>query len=118
MKKLTTNSSWFGPFEAIETTDTAYIGDGCVMPFDVVGTGVISDYDPAVDVYPPSQEELDMAAADARAERNKRLAECDWTQLTDAPVDAAAWATYRQALRDVPNQVNFPAAIDWPQEPE
>lgn len=51
-----------------------------------------------------------------RAERNKLLVESDWTQLPDAPVDAAAWATYRQALRDVTDQAN-PFAIIWPQGP-
>lgn len=33
--------------------------------------------------------------------RNAQLAATDWTQLPDAPVDAAAWAAYRQALRDI-----------------
>ena len=33
--------------------------------------------------------------------RNSRLAATDWTQLPDAPVNAAAWATYRQSLRDI-----------------
>ena len=51
-----------------------------------------------------------------RAERNRLLADCDWTQLPDVPVDAAAWATYRQALRDVTNQAN-PFAIVWPERP-
>ena len=51
-----------------------------------------------------------------RAERNKLLVESDWTQLPDAPVDAAAWATYRQALRDVTDQAN-PFAIVWPESP-
>lgn len=51
-----------------------------------------------------------------RTERNKKLYECDWTQLPDAPVDAAVWATYRQALRDVTDQTD-PFAIVWPTEP-
>jgi hypothetical protein len=51
-----------------------------------------------------------------RAERNKLLVDSDWTQLPDAPVDAAAWATYRQALRDVTNQAD-PFAIIWPESP-
>jgi len=51
-----------------------------------------------------------------RAERNKLLAESDWTQLPDAPVDAAAWATYRQALRDITTEAN-PFAIVWPESP-
>jgi hypothetical protein len=49
-----------------------------------------------------------------RVERNKLLVESDWTQLPDAPVDAAAWATYRQALRDVTDQAN-PFNIVWPE---
>jgi hypothetical protein len=51
-----------------------------------------------------------------RAERNKLLVESDWTQLPDAPVDAAAWATYRQALRDITDQAN-PFVIVWPESP-
>lgn len=52
-----------------------------------------------------------------RADRNKRLVDSDWTQLPDAPVDAAVWATYRQALRDVTTQAD-PFAIVWPEQPE
>jgi hypothetical protein len=51
-----------------------------------------------------------------RAERNKLLAASDWTQLPDASADAPAWATYRQALRDVTTQAN-PFAIIWPESP-
>jgi hypothetical protein len=51
-----------------------------------------------------------------RAERNKLLANCDWTQLPDASADAAAWAVYRQALRDITTQAN-PFAIVWPESP-
>jgi hypothetical protein len=49
-----------------------------------------------------------------RAERNKLLAACDWTQLPDAPVNTAAWAVYRQALRDITTQAN-PFNIVWPE---
>ena len=51
-----------------------------------------------------------------RAERNRLLVASDWTQLPDAPVDAVAWATYRQDLRDVTTQAN-PFAIVWPESP-
>ena len=36
--------------------------------------------------------------------RNAELARTDWTQVEDSPVDKTAWATYRQALRDLPAQ--------------
>lgn len=52
-----------------------------------------------------------------RTDRNKRLADCDWTQLPDAPVNAADWATYRQALRDITGQED-PFNITWPETPE
>ena len=52
-----------------------------------------------------------------RANRDSLLAESDWTQVADAPVDKAAWATYRQALRDIPSQVGFPNEVTWPVKP-
>ena len=56
-------------------------------------------------------------AKSVRDQRTTKLAECDWTQLADAPVDKAAWATYRQALRDVTKQAGFPWDIEWPVAP-
>jgi hypothetical protein len=57
----------------------------------------------------------DMAlATSVRAARNKKLAASDWTQVIDAPVDQVAWATYRQALRDITAQKGFPSVIQWP----
>jgi hypothetical protein len=51
-----------------------------------------------------------------RDQRNQKLAEIDWTQLPDAPVDQAEWATYRQDLRDITDQAD-PFAIVWPAAP-
>jgi len=56
-------------------------------------------------------------AKSVRDERNRKLTASDWTQVADAPVDQAAWATYRQALRDIPNQEGFPWEVTWPEEP-
>lgn len=52
-----------------------------------------------------------------RDDRTRRLSATDWTQLADAPVDKTAWATYRQALRDVPAQAGFPWNVQWPDTP-
>ena len=53
-----------------------------------------------------------------RSERNARLAQGDWTQLADAPVDAKAWAKYRQELRDLPATIEDPTTtIVWPTPP-
>lgn len=54
-----------------------------------------------------------------RADRNARLSATDWTMLQDVPCspeEKTAWATYRQALRDVTNQ-DDPFAITWPTAP-
>ena len=59
----------------------------------------------------------DRAAAEVRTERDAKLAETDWTQVADAPVDQAAWASYRQSLRAVPEQAGFPNTVTWPTEP-
>jgi hypothetical protein len=56
-------------------------------------------------------------AAQVRSERNALLAASDWTQLADSTADKAAWATYRQALRDVTGQQGFPWTIQWPEMP-
>jgi hypothetical protein len=57
-------------------------------------------------------------AEEARDKRDALLSQSDWTMISDAPVDQTAWATYRQALRDVPAQAGFPENIDWPVAPE
>jgi len=56
----------------------------------------------------------DVAAANVRSYRDRLLTETDWTQVADAPVNKEAWATYRQALRDVSLQEGFPWAVEWP----
>lgn len=67
-------------------------------------------------------EEVSQRAAqqadDMRSKRDKMIADTDWMALSDNTL-TAAWATYRQALRDITNHVNFPylADEDWPVEP-
>lgn len=53
-----------------------------------------------------------------RNKRNYLLSESDWTQVADAPGDKAAWATYRQALRDLPSTGTDPDALTWPTSPD
>ena len=50
--------------------------------------------------------------------RNAELAACDWTQVADSQADKAAWATYRQALRDLPASNKDPKKIKFPTRPE
>ena len=78
---------------------------------------------------PPSQAECDAAWPSVRddlawkvvrAERDRLLAACDWTQVADTPLTATektAWADYRQTLRDVPQDFDSPDDVVWPEAP-
>jgi hypothetical protein len=80
------------------------------------------------DGEPPTLAECEAAWAEIerdyllrpiRDRRNVLLAASDWTQVADAPVDAAAWAKYRQALRDLPAKIKDPTAeVKWPEPPK
>ena len=63
------------------------------------------------------QERIEQLARQIRAERNRRLAETDWMVLPDVPIDRESLQelmSYRQALRDIPEQPGFPERIFWP----
>jgi len=72
----------------------------------------IVDFDDAVKAVVDEQQ-----AKSVRTTRDEKLKDSDWTQVADAPVDKTVWATYRQALRDVPTQSGFPWDITWPTQP-
>jgi hypothetical protein len=61
---------------------------------------------------------LAQKVAEVRNDRNTLLLRSDWTQLADSAADKAAWANYRQALREVTGQEGFPWTITWPTQPE
>jgi hypothetical protein len=52
-----------------------------------------------------------------RLQRDELLKASDWTQLADAVCDKAAWATYRQLLRDLPASNKDPRKIELPTAP-
>lgn len=81
------------------------------------------EWDEGKIVERPAGVDDEARAAMVRVERDQKLWASDWTQLPDAPLtDAqkAAYGTYRQALRDLTDHVNFPnlEADDWPQVEE
>jgi hypothetical protein len=99
------------------------VGDDNWLPVvDEVG-----DYDPLthtkrlersgdVLAYVLEAKEADWASVN-RGKRDKLLRDSDWTQLPDVPLATKeAWATYRQALRDLPEHPNWPDLneADWP----
>ncbi|MFY7867021.1 tail fiber assembly protein [Roseateles sp.] len=76
-------------------------------------TGELMDHE-------PEGPDLARRQADVRAERDRRLQACDWVVARamerGEPVPAA-WAAYRQALRDLSAQPGFPDDVTWPSPP-
>lgn len=63
------------------------------------------------------------AAVAVRTIRDRLLAASDWTDTISAQQrlmesDFSAWATYRQALRDITDQAGFPIDVVWPAPPK
>lgn len=106
------------PLDAVPITDEQHRllleaqADGRVIA--VVGGAVVAE-----EPQPPTTEELLTAL---RRKRDRLLRESDFTQIPDAPLSTtarAAWATYRQALRDLPElYADNPASAVWPSAPD
>jgi hypothetical protein len=64
---------------------------------------------------------FDRAMADLRQRRNSLIASCDWVMMSDSPIaDKTAWETYRQALRDITENlttVEQVQAVEFPTKP-
>jgi hypothetical protein len=99
--------------------------DGKWYTKHILGPVFTDTTDDAGNVTPAAANEAAYKAAkdteqakSVRTSRGEKLKDSDWTQVADAPVDKAAWATYRQALRDISSQEGFPWTITWPTEPQ
>lgn len=106
-------------FTAEELAEWGYTGPFTVPPHDD-RSEVLEWSGAAFNVRPMTPEEqqivLGQQWTEVRARRNQLLGECDWTQLPDAPVNAAPWAAYRQELRDITQQAD-PFNLVWPTQP-
>jgi len=104
-----------GPYE-VSTRDGVELIDGQWFTRFIVGPEFAdSDAETAYRTKIDNQ-----VAANVRAERDRKLAACDWTVLTDSPLTTAKkteWKTYRTALRDITAAEGFPHTMEWPTEP-
>lgn len=104
-----------GRVEAVQVYDRSRAPEGLIEVTDATGPAAVGGaWDGSTFAPPPKPA---MTADEARAKRDALLAASDWTQLADFAGDKAAWAAYRQALRDVPTQPGFPQNIRWPVKP-
>lgn len=93
---------------------------------DVVELYAKMDADPATASYvPPSQEEIDVVAADAVRSLRDRLLATEVDPLVSNPLrwadfsaeEQEAWAKYRRALLGITAQAGFPHSVQWPTRP-
>jgi hypothetical protein len=91
------------------------------MPRQKVVNGVYYDLTPEEEAELDAQAEAaDLDMDHVRGQRDGQLRGSDWTQLGDAALGdhtAEEWATYRQALRDVPQTYSRVSEVVWPEDP-
>lgn len=75
---------------------------------DIYARAAAGEFGP-VSNFEPTPYTNDYVSNVIKEERDRLIAETDWTQLPDVPeATKEAWSTYRQALRDIPQQSGFP----------
>ncbi len=58
----------------------------------------------------------DQAEQAVRNKRDRLLQDTDWMAMSDNTM-TPEWASYRQELRDLPDQDGFPFDVVWPEKP-
>lgn len=90
--------------QKLETVDDPYIEGDFVYTIQVVDLTSQEQSD-----YANTQNSI--TSSQKREQRNKLLSDTDWTQITDSPLTSekkTEWANYRQALRDLPTNNDWP----------
>lgn len=94
---------------------TATLYDDLPHGRDIFARACAGEFGTIADYVPPTIEQL---SAEMRYHRDMLLKDCDWTQFTDVSLSTKeAWAVYRQQLRDITSQPNFPYQVEWPVAP-
>lgn len=95
---------------------------------EIFARAVAGEFGSIKEYVPPPLPSVEEVAADIRKERNRLLQATDWSQAADVPQQTKdIWAPYRQELRDLPGDPNFPwydsfvtdglNAVPWPHKP-
>jgi hypothetical protein len=89
-------------------------GDNAVA-IDIDGN--IVEWDAAAVATKEAELLADFELDELRTERNRRIAETDWWDMSDTPTMTAAQTTYRQALRDITDNATSLDDVTWPTKP-
>ena len=102
------------PADAVEISDETYRS---LFAQQAEGKQIVSDADGyPIAITPPI---ITPTWEQIKAQRDKLLQQCDWTVLPDSPVsNQSVWLTYRQALRDIPQDFATPEEVVWPTTPQ
>ena len=91
------------------------------MPRQKVVNGIYIDLTEAEEAaLDAAQEASDLDLTGIRDRRNGMLSASDWTQIGDATLGdhtAEEWRTYRQALKDIPQNHTRVSTVVWPEDP-
>ena len=110
--------------DAITSSDAVY-PKHVISGWQIVEATLPADYTPgkysfnagvfSLIPFSATPEDHKAKATEVREARDLLIAKTDWTQLPDVPqAIKSQWASYRQALRDVPQQAGFPFNVVWP----
>lgn len=91
--------------------------EGLTVIYGIVPSGANAYINGEFITKPLPQSEVEF---DVKVKRYRLLSASDWTQLNDVPLTQEQkneWIAYRQALRDITQQPNFPYDIAWPVVP-
>ena len=92
--------------------DGLYTDDG-ILRYKLVDGQPVERTDEEIDA-----DRVPILESQIREQRSKLLSGSDWTQIPDNPLSRSereSWATYRQQLRDIPEQAGFPKSVEWPE---
>ena len=111
----------YGVYTVVVADAPSYTAATQVITRNTTATDVDGQWTYEWTVRDKTSDELAADAANAeslvRATRDGLLSSSDWTQVSDAPANKSAWASYRVLLRNVPAQSGFPDEITWPTAP-
>mgnify|MGYP000259185118 CR=1 FL=1 len=117
----TSDGHWLGLVDCTNAADVPVLIDGQQVVSGnqgegtMLANGVVSDASGAA-----LTEYNNKLMSECRSTRDLLLTKSDWTQSNDSPLTDAKkqeWATYRQALRDLPANTTDPEIPAWPTQP-
>ena len=110
-------------YKVIDTTERGEIIYACIDDDGVIRVTCSADHPSFQEWLAEGNTPLPADTVDPwiaiRAKRDQLIADSDWTMIPGASVDQAAWAAYRQVLRDLPQTyaATGPESVVWPVEP-